>query len=97
MATYCVNHVNEEVERLKKLGKVKKAKTKEGTCGHLGGCNTGNLDLVELKCDYGIKQEAPKVEETAEEESPEEKKPEADMSLDNSGSGTDAEEKPVEA
>ena len=78
MATYCVNHVEEEVERLSKLGKVKKTPTKEGMCGHLGGCNTDNLGLVELQCDYGKKRKAPKVKE-----------PEVEISTD-SGSGTDA-------
>lgn len=55
MATYCKNHVEEEIKRLKpnaKNGKVKKIPTKEGTCGHLGGCNTDNLELCRLEYEY---------------------------------------------
>ena len=85
MATYCENHVEGEVERLSKLGKVEQTATKDGTCGHLGGCNTANLGLVELKCDYGIQQTPPVAEE-----------PEAEVSTD-SGTGSDAVEVEGEA
>lgn len=96
MATYCRNHVEEEVERLKKLGKVKKTKTKEGMCGHLGGCNTDNLDLVELKCDYSIKQKAP--ETPAEEATVDDNTtPEEATIPEEVAKGTTAEEKPQEA
>lgn len=96
MATYCQNHVEEEVERLSKLGKVKETPTKEGMCGHLGGCNTDNLGLVKLECDYGIKQEAPETpadEATVDDNTT----PEEATIPEEVAKGTTAEEKSVEA
>lgn len=98
MATYCKNHVEEEVERLSKLGKVEEIPTKEGTCGHLGGCNTGNVELVGLKCEYDIKpesKEAPAEEETPKEETGAETTTET--TTETTGEGDTGEEKPVTA
>ena len=87
MAVYCENHVGEEVERLEKLGEVEKIPTKEGTCGHLGGCNTGNVNLTELKCDYS---QVPNTDE--------QKKDEGDEPASTTGSdtGSPPEEPPAE-
>lgn len=75
MATYCKNHVDEEVKRLipnVKNGAVKKISTKEGTCGHLGGCNTHNLDLCKLEYEYKpAKEETTATEKAETTETPE--------------------------
>ena len=68
MATYCKNHVEEEVEKLEPVtkGKIERIPTKEGMCGHVGGCNTAHDDLYQLKYEY---QPAEKDVEAAKETS----------------------------
>lgn len=72
MATYCKNHVKEEVKELSKTvkGKITRVPTKEGMCGHIGGCITAHDDLYQLKYDQAPREEKPskksKAEKTAE-------------------------------
>ncbi len=82
MATYCKNHVEEEVKKLKPItkGKIERIPTKEGMCGHLGGCNTAHDNLYQLKYDYRPPKESKKDAKKSE-----------GMDLDNSGSGNETE------
>lgn len=103
MGTYCKNHVLEEVNTAapqSEDGKVTLKPTKEGSCIHMGGCNTAHDDLYQLEYVYQPskkdKKAAKKTAEVAEKEKEAaaeaiEKEPEA-----SSKEGTTAEEKPTE-
>ena len=68
MATYCKNHVKEEVKKLESItkGKIERIPTKEGMCGHVGGCNTAHDDLYRLKYEYPAPKENVKAAKKAE-------------------------------
>ena len=76
MATYCENHVLGHVVELAKNtedGSVQIIPTDKGTCGHIGGCNTGNVNLFELKSEYvPSKEQKEEVEKAALEKKAEE-------------------------
>jgi len=91
MATYCKNHVKEEVKKLKPVtkGKIERIPTKEGMCGHVGGCNTAHDDLYRLKYEYQPAKEDKKAAKEAADA--------AEKEVESStAEGTTAEEKPTE-
>lgn len=73
MGTYCGNHVLAVVREYcdnAKNGEVTIKKTKEGTCGQLGGCTTAHDDLFQLRYEAAPREEA-KAPPTEPEPTPE--------------------------
>ena len=71
MGTYCKNHVLERVDQYTnqaKNGEVTLRKTNGGTCGHLGGCNTNDLQKYDLRYEYQPSEADRAKAEAAEEE-----------------------------
>jgi len=79
MGTYCKNHVLEEINTAAvqtKDGKVTLKPTKEGSCIHMGGCNTAHDDLYQLEYVYQPSKESKKAAKgTTAEEKPTEEAP----------------------
>lgn len=114
MGTYCGNHVLEEVRKASdqaKGGEVTLKKTKEGSCGHMGGCTTAHEDLFQIRYEYQPSDEAKDAASDAKDEADEaeekaeaEKKASAEKAEEESAGETKsettssaAEEKPVAA
>lgn len=94
MGTYCGNHVLAAVREnaaQSKDGEVIITPTKEGSCGHMGGCNTAHDDLYQLKYDYQPSKKSKKAAKEAAQAAEKEKEAAA-----SSKEGTTAEEKPTE-
>lgn len=94
MATYCQNHVLDEIRRLapnSDQGAVLVIPTKEGTCGHLGGCNTAHDDLFDLRTKYKPTEEERLAAEDAKIEA-EEAKEAADKAKREAAEKADKEE-----
>lgn len=83
MGTYCKNHVLERVDQYTnqaKNGEVTLRKTNGGTCGHLGGCTTNDLQKYELRYEYQPSEaDKAKAEAAAEEAKLEAEKEEAKL------------------
>ena len=95
MGTYCGNHVLAVVREYSdqaKDGEVTIKKTKEGSCGQMGGCTTAHDDLFALK----YESNPPEKEESKPEPPPEPEPETTDASGTGEDTGTTTTEKPAE-
>lgn len=102
MGVYCEIHVLEQIKEYcakAKNGEVTIKATKEGTCGHIGGCSSGLDERYQLTYEYDAKADAasrPAPPEPPKEE-PEEEAPKEESTTETKTETTATEEKPVEA